>query len=101
MDAKNRAASYCSISDHTYTYCQGYNAGYQAGRVQTQQIPSSPSSPYSIGFATGKQDAKKNVYDVTNGCTINNYTAAQTYSCLKGYYDGTASPYRVGYLQGV
>ena len=41
------------------------------------------------------------MYDVTNGCTINNYTATQTYSCLKGYYDGTASPYRAGYLQGV
>jgi hypothetical protein len=41
MDAKNGAASYCS-TDHTYTYCQGYNVGYQARHVQTQQIPSSP-----------------------------------------------------------
>jgi hypothetical protein len=101
VDAKNGAGSYYSASDHTYTYCQGYIAGYKAGQVQTQQIPSSPSSPYSIGSATGKQDAKKNVYDVTNACNYGNWTSDQIYTCLKGYYDGTASPYRAGYLQGV
>jgi hypothetical protein len=101
MDTKNGAASYCSTSDHTYTYCQGYNAGYLAGQVQTQQIPSSPSSPYSIGFAAGKRDAKTNLYDSTNACNYNNYTAAQTYACLKGYADGDTSRYQAGYLQGI
>lgn len=61
-------------------------------------------SPYSIGFAAGKRDALKNVYDSTSACnaynTINN-TAAQAYACLKGYSDGDTSRYHAGYLQGV
>ena len=64
----------------------------------------SPSSPYSVGFAAGKRDAKTNLYDSTSACndytTINN-TAAQTYDCLKGYSDGDTSIYHAGYLQGV
>jgi hypothetical protein len=35
-DAKNGVSSYCSTSEHTYTFCQGYNAGYQAVQVRTQ-----------------------------------------------------------------
>jgi hypothetical protein len=58
-------------------------------------------SPYSIGFTACKQDAKTNLYDSTNACNYNNYTAAQTYACLKGYADGDTSRYQAGYLQGI
>ncbi len=61
----------------------------------------SPSSPYSAGFAAGKRDAKTNLYDSTSACNDYNYTAAQTYDCLKGYSDGDTSIYTAGYLQGV
>jgi hypothetical protein len=61
----------------------------------------SPSSPYSAGFAAGKRDAKTNLYDSTSACNDYNYTAAQTYDCLKGYSDGDTSIYHAGYLQGV
>jgi hypothetical protein len=71
-------------------------------------IPTLPSafaanSPYTIGFAEGKNDTTKNVYDSTNACqpTADNGTAAQTYACLKGYSDGDTSANQMGYLQGV
>jgi hypothetical protein len=64
------------------------------------------ASPYSIGFAAGKRDAKINVYDSGSACkylgpTYGNGTAAQVYACLKGYSDAYTSRYHVGYLQGV
>jgi hypothetical protein len=64
------------------------------------------ASPYSIGFAAGKRDAKINVYDSGSACkylgpTYGNGTAAQVYACLKGYSDGDTSIYHAGYLQGV
>jgi hypothetical protein len=42
-DATNGVSSYCSTSEHTYTFCQGYYAGYQTGQAQpqTQQTPQS------------------------------------------------------------
>ena len=71
-----------------------------APTLQVSMAVGSPSA-YSVGFATGKQDAKKNVYDVTNACNYGNWTSDQTYACLNGYYDGNKTPYRAGYLQGV
>jgi hypothetical protein len=61
-----------------------------------------PPSSYSMGFTAGKHDTKTNLYDPTNACSADiNHTDVQTYACLKGYSDGSISPYHIGYLQGV
>jgi hypothetical protein len=33
-DETNGASYYCNSQDHTYTFCQGYNAGWYAAAVQ-------------------------------------------------------------------
>jgi hypothetical protein len=46
-------------------YCQGYNAGYQAVQVQTQQIPSSPSNS-SDNNGSSPENASNQTSNSTN-----------------------------------
>jgi hypothetical protein len=74
---------------------------------QQQQQKLANPSPYSIGFAVGKHDAKINIYDAASACEYlgptyaDNGTAAKVYACLKGYSDAHKTEYDTGYLQGV
>ena len=85
-----------SDSDAGTFYCSE-----SATQFKNSSLLTTNESSYQYGFVISKNDTKKNVYDVTNACNYGNWTADQTYSCLNSYYDGTASPYRAGYQQGV
>src|SRR5215831_9376693 len=105
------------FGSHTERFNQGYIDGYCANSSpgsgsdadqgtfecssDVTNITSNKSDPYAVGFLVGQNDSKTNAYDVTHGCNIDNYTTAQTYDCLNGYYDGNKPPYRLGYLEGI
>jgi hypothetical protein len=67
----------------------------------TTSVKATNESPYSIGFLAGQNDTKTDRYDSQDACSDSNYSATQTYTCLKGYSDGDASRHHAGYLQGV
>ena len=67
----------------------------------TTSVKATNESPYSIGFLAGQNDTKTDRYDSQDACCDSNYSATQTYTCLKGYSDGDASRHHAGYLQGV
>lgn len=68
------------------------------GLASTTAVKAMNESPYSTGFLAGQNYTKTDRYDSQDD---SNYTANQTYNCLKGYSDGDTSRYHAGYLQGV
>ena len=66
MDVKDGATSYCSTTGHTYTYCQGYNAGCQEGRSPNQEEPT-PQPTSGCGPGTDNTTCP-NQEQPTSGC---------------------------------